>query len=414
MHCLLISQHYWPHDVGGSGRSVRELAEGLANRGLRVTVIAQSKSGQEERAERNGVEIRYINFATRFSGTTGNPQQAHNGLIGRGLRQLYPEIHPGLPRFYGELFRELKPTIVHTHVLANASTRVWRTARELGIPIVHTLRDYYLSCLRGTRMRIDRRCVQVCADCRIGTYFRRQNAQRLDAVIGISEFVLNAHLDLGLFSDVQTKLIIPNGMESTALETSTELDSEPFKVGYLGRLHASKGVEGLVDALLELPKETNVVGVIGGAGDDRYERMLRQRAQGAAIDFLGEIETQEFFSRIHVLVVPSQFEEPFGRVILEAYERGIPVVCARRGGAQGLIEQDVTGWLYEPDCRGELGRLLYAVASRGVSQDMRKRCRDQARRFQLDDTIDAHVAVYEALAHREAVQADLPGQAQHA
>jgi glycosyltransferase involved in cell wall biosynthesis len=37
-----------------------------------------------------------------------------------------------------------------------------------------------------------------------------------------------------------------------------------------------------------------------------------------------------------VLVVPSLFREPFGRVVIEAFAQGVPVIGARSGGIPGI------------------------------------------------------------------------------
>ncbi len=48
------------------------------------------------------------------------------------------------------------------------------------------------------------------------------------------------------------------------------------------------------------------------------------------------------------MVVPSVWEEPFGRVALEAMAYGVPVVASNRGGLPEIIETNKTGLVVEP------------------------------------------------------------------
>ena len=49
-----------------------------------------------------------------------------------------------------------------------------------------------------------------------------------------------------------------------------------------------------------------------------------------------------------VVIVPSRWPEPFGRVALEALMMGTPVVASKRGGLPEIIKNDVTGILADP------------------------------------------------------------------
>jgi glycosyltransferase involved in cell wall biosynthesis len=78
-----------------------------------------------------------------------------------------------------------------------------------------------------------------------------------------------------------------------------------------------------------------------------YARDLQRRHPEA--HWLGWVDTAEFFSRMDVLVVPSLWPEPFGRVVTEAASAGVPVLVSRRGGlleAAGVGEGDVG--VFEP------------------------------------------------------------------
>ena len=63
---------------------------------------------------------------------------------------------------------------------------------------------------------------------------------------------------------------------------------------------------------------------------------------------------EKVFNQIGCLVVPSQWEEPFGRVVVESYGYGVPVIGSNCGGIPELIDDGVTGWIFKSESRGEL------------------------------------------------------------
>ena len=61
------------------------------------------------------------------------------------------------------------------------------------------------------------------------------------------------------------------------------------------------------------------------------------------VRFEGNHEPEEIFSNIDCLIHYSLEAEPFGRVIIEAFHYGVPVISTGLGGAAELIEDGVTG-----------------------------------------------------------------------
>ena len=123
-------------------------------------------------------------------------------------------------------------------------------------------------------------------------------------------------------------------------------------------------------------------------------RGLEQQAAGLPVRFAGQVKADEFLASHDVLVVSSRFEEPFGRILIEGWAQGLPVLCARRGGAQELVEEDRTGWLFDPDHPEELAGLLDRVST-GISERQREICRQRAQDFTPQRCLEAYQQVYE-------------------
>jgi glycosyltransferase involved in cell wall biosynthesis len=124
--------------------------------------------------------------------------------------------------------------------------------------------------------------------------------------------------------------------------------SNRMRFGYIGRLHPSKGIEKALAAFKQL-KTVNFEFFIAGRGTNEYEKKLHRKYKSQNFYFLGFVEPELFFSKIDVLIVPSLWNEPFGRSIIEAFAHGIPVVGSNKGALPQLIDNGKTGFIYKTE-----------------------------------------------------------------
>jgi glycosyltransferase involved in cell wall biosynthesis len=69
------------------------------------------------------------------------------------------------------------------------------------------------------------------------------------------------------------------------------------------------------------------------------------------VRFLGAVEAAQvvnLLQRARALVVPSLWYEPFGRVIIEAFAAGVPVIAGNIGGISEVVDEDRSGLLIPP------------------------------------------------------------------
>lgn len=355
MHLALISTLYYPRMRGGAEHSLQLLAEALVRKGVRVSTLSLNGEHKEERYTHNGVECRSLpvpNLARCLD--TKNTASGPARLIWH-VRDIY---NPEAGRLLEWQLHDLKPDIVQTHNLPGWSCSAWSAARRLGLPHIQVLHDFQLTCPTTTRFREGKNCGRTCAKCQPFASLRRRFSQRVSHVVANSHYTRQLHRDLGFFSSASVFDVIYGAVPPPAIpRTHVARPESPLRIGYIGRLHPTKGVDLLITAFLSAARKDAVLR-IAGTGTADYEAQLRQQTAGHAVEFLGHTTPADFFPTIDVLVVPSIWNEPMGRVVIEAATHGVPVIAAARGGIPELVQEGRTGWLFDPAVPGQLtGRL---------------------------------------------------------
>jgi glycosyltransferase involved in cell wall biosynthesis len=141
-------------------------------------------------------------------------------------------------------------------------------------------------------------------------------------------------------------------------------------VGMVGRIAPWKGQDVFIDAFARAFPDGPARAVIIGAplfGEDDYADGLRRQAKRLGLN--GRVQFSGFqedvgsqLQGLNILVHASIVPEPFGQVVVEGMAAGLPVVASGAGGPAEVIENDVTGVLYEPGNSHELAACLRRLA----------------------------------------------------
>jgi glycosyltransferase involved in cell wall biosynthesis len=373
MKIALVNDKYIHHEGGGAQESVRILAESLAARGHQVSVWATTyrpDQGKTSEIHAN-VKVTFLPIANVYW-----PHGKRPSLL-KPLWHAIDAHNPIMAQRVGQLLDEEKPDILHTNILAGFSTAIWAEASRRNIPVVHTLRDYYLICPKGARFKDGGECASPCTSCRFYSMPKKHATRHVDAAVFISRHLSHDH-----FVDSPVREVIHNSYKAAGT-LPPKTDAGGLKVGYLGRLFETKGIELLIEAI----RQTDSAHLyIAGKGSPGYVEGLHQLAP-TRTTFLGTVPPRSLFEKIDVLVVPSLWHEPFGRVAIEAMAWGIPVIASQRGGLPEIVQSGVNGWLFEPDEKDSLTRFLRSLNPE-TCRSMRDACLERSRAF-LPEVITA-------------------------
>jgi glycosyltransferase involved in cell wall biosynthesis len=196
-------------------------------------------------------------------------------------------------------------------------------------------------------------------------------------------------------SAAQAELLAGLNVVSTihhAVDTTTFVHGrEPDDyVVFLGRFTEGKGVVQAID----VARRSGLRLMLAAAENDYYRRVVAPLVDGKQVVYAGEVDLARKVSLLggaRALLYPVQSSEPFGLVMAEAMACGTPVAALGKGAAVELVDDGVTGEIF--DSLDALVDGLPRVLALDRS-DVRSRA---VERFGPDRMVDAHVEVYSRL-----------------
>ena len=372
LRIALFSGAVIPYSDGGAERTVAALCDGL--RATTASVSVYTRIGWYLCRD-DGSRVGWI----------GPPRPQGDGRIDQLARlswHLFDTFNPFVSLAVYRELRRNRPDYVFTHLLIGLSVSVWLAARLQRVDVVHTLHDYYLLCRRSTICHPTGRSDRPCAGLLCGAHARIAVAasRAVGIVVGVGDEVLAIHRSAGQFRNARCSVISPRIEPplNWKPEMRTEMHYDPQSIGYLGRLSAEKGVFEFITAA---SKHSDDVAIrIAGAGP-MADTLLEASNLDARIRILGRQSTWAFLESICVLVVPSIWPEPYGRVVAEAAYQGVPVVTTRRGGPSAQVLADGNGLVVEGTMDDVFLACISVIRDAGLRRKLAAGCMQYASRL---------------------------------
>jgi glycosyltransferase involved in cell wall biosynthesis len=409
MHVAVISALFPPVAIGGAEWMSAQLAQGLQEAGHRVSVLSLQPPADLTAGAQAGVDrvpLRNLYW----------PYDQGRLSVSKWLRLAWHALDTFNPLMGWRVFRWLKqerPDVVCTNNLQGFSTSVWAAAAVLGLPVVHVLHDFSLLCPRTALFREGRLCGLGdgrCRDCRWLTAARRPQGRWVDAVVGVSGFILDLHRGHGWFKGVPGQVIynaLPDallGRELLSVATATRV----LRLGFLGRVDEAKGVPVLL-AAASLLRQRGVAVELFVAGRGAESDVARWKLQFAdvCVRWMGHVSPDVLWPLVDVLVLASSSREALGSVVLEAAACGVPSVVSDQGGAVELVEPGISGDVFSAGNAIDLADVLarwHAVP--GAWRRMGVAAHAKAQVFSVSRRVRAFVSVFDKVRGNTSVGVD--------
>jgi glycosyltransferase involved in cell wall biosynthesis len=268
----------------------------------------------------------------------------------------------------GRLIKQFRPDVAHVrNIYHHISPSAFWELKSQGIPVVYHINDFKSICPNYNLVSHGR----VCERCKVGKYWHafteqchstslgsnltlcaeayihkwlRTYEKCVDRFIAPSEFSRNKLIEYG-FDENKIDVLA----HFQALLPEADAASLYDYILCFGRLSSEKGVEDLLMAMKKLPRINLVV---AGDGPERQKLESWSAAQGLNnVRFTGRLDgrdLQEMIRGARFTVMPSLVYETLGKVILESYALGRPVVASNLGTRPEFVKHGSTGLLYEP------------------------------------------------------------------
>jgi glycosyltransferase involved in cell wall biosynthesis len=206
----------------------------------------------------------------------------------------------------------------------------------------------------------------------------------------VSEYMRRKGIDEGVLPP-DTRVIY-NGVEVYLFQRALRSDADgKLMVLQAGRVSADKGVHTTLEAIGRLVRECNFDRVhlyVVGSGPSDYQAHLQQIvAQWAIADkvsFLGRLPREDMpdlMARCQVLALPTESQEPFARVVLEAMASGLVVIGTLTGGTGEIIQHETTGLTFPA---GDSWGLAQQIQRLATDSQLRRRLAAQGQQLVLE------------------------------
>lgn len=226
---------------------------------------------------------------------------------------------------------------------------------------------------------------------------------RVDAFQAISPHVKDTFVEFGYPND--SIWVIPSILEEEFLVEHKSDFEPPFGLLYVGFLRESKGVQLLpavvkrLDELADYDIHLTIVG--DGPLRKKLKQQVRELGVADLVTFRGHVNHGDLpgiYAEHDLFVFPGLWEEPFGRVFMEAMAAGTPVVATNSGAARTIVGNagKIVGSTTE-----ELATEVHRAISDGELKKYAGNTRRQAERFRSESIGPQFDEMYEQVVRRE-------------
>ncbi len=272
----------------------------------------------------------------------------------------YPKVEWYLhyyPRL-GKIIREIQPDVIH----------LWEEPWAIVSMQAAWLRNKYApkaALLLETDQNILRRLPMPFEN------IRRYMLKQTDLLIGRSDEALDVSKACGYTG---ATAIVEYGIERTNFVPTGKAEArrdfavaDEFTIGYVGRIVPYKGLDDVLDAMVQC--KHNIMLHVLGDGPDRDRLVARYTGLGLAdqvkmFDNRPAKEVAHFMKSLDALILMSRttrtWKEQFGRVIMEAHACGVPVIGSNSGAIPLVIADG--GWVVPESDSVALAALLDRLA----------------------------------------------------
>lgn len=372
MKILLVTEYFYPEEMGGGEKSAFLLAKSLAKRNIDVSVLTSKLNNL-----RHYEEIENIKIYRRFK--TGNA----NSLLGNVIRVFF--FYNSAKKEIKKFIKEQEFDVIHcpnqtSGILLKAVAKAVKNKK-----IIATINGVTSLCPKGNLLYKEKsQCygsaLLKCAGCILQSkyignikwpFFLKYNPfaflvlylnflWRKKALYKIQKFIAySEHIKSILIKHGISKNNIKKIPALVEIEKNTEVIPEiknitnKIIVSSLSSLHKLKGVDLLIKGFAKIKNKDCILVIAGdGSEKDNLIKLAKELNIKDKIIFLGKLDRPKInylYKKSNIVALTSLLPEAFSRICLESAFCGIPVLATSVGGNADYIIEGKNGFLVAPD-----------------------------------------------------------------
>jgi len=385
MKVLFVSEYFTPKIMGGGETNLELLTKALVKNGEDVSVLTSYHSGLKRKEEMEGVKV----YRTL---TTGENPRSIKCNFKRSI--FFPQ---SVVKEVRKIVKKRKFDLIH---FVGTSIIVAPKLKNIKIPLFSTIESYPALCPKGDRIYYGgKECKIKCSFLKficcqhkskeIGKmknswylkynlfflfyvyyFYKRMNkALKCCNLIAISQYIKKILLQQQHQSEV-----VPNAIDVIKFSRQNKSrkknhkKAEKVKILYIGALIKSKGPQVLLKAIKNIPScHCDFYGK--GVLKEELQKYINQHNIDATIH--GQISYEKIpqvYAETDLVVFPSIWPEPFGRIAIEAMAAGKPIIGSAIGGIKETITKGI-GLLFKP---GDINQLREQITKMKNNERLQK------------------------------------------
>jgi glycosyltransferase involved in cell wall biosynthesis len=159
--------------------------------------------------------------------------------------------------------------------------------------------------------------------------------KNLDKIIFVSKWVRNR-----FFDNIDKKLIHKTEIVYPSIGKIKKFPKKEKKIVFVGKLNESKGYDIYGKAITKILDEF-INWKAYSIGDEDRKRPIIDHKNHFELGFFKHKDVLNFLAKSEIAVVPSRWEEPFGRTSLESSSRGCATIISKRGGLPETTDNSI-------------------------------------------------------------------------
>lgn len=405
MKICLVTNIYEPYELGGTEVYVKTLTRAIKEKAHDIFVITTCppRKGLPSIVSETVDEIKVYRFYP-LNVYWGYRAQERS-LFLKPLWHLVEQWNPHVYFTVQKILARESPDVVHIHNMGGFSNAIFWACKKSGNKVVYSLHDYISICPKSILLRTN---FEVCQRsrllCKMYQMIKRWSlSTRVDLFVSPSVFNAELHREHGMLKNGKYAVVLL-GIGNTSKAVGVKMRSERSRpkdnyldLLYLGQVVRHKGLAILAEALKMVNRDDLRLHV---AGDGDYlEQLRRELSDWSNVHFYGYVSGEakaDLLSKSDAFVLPSIWYDNAPIAIIEAYRYGLPVIGSNIGGIPEMIQENKTGFLFEPGDTSGLASVLQRISLEKL-RTMSHYCRKAAEKYRMEAHLEKLIALYSEL-----------------